>query len=96
MIKKKVLETLKKNREKLATLGVRHIAIFGSVARDEERPDSDVDLLVDFDSKKGLFIFIRLKQFLEKILGREVDLATKNSLHPLLKKQILSEVEYAY
>ena len=67
------------------------MAIFGSMARDEATKDSDVDILVDFDSKKGLFGFADLKFYLEEILGRHVDLVTIRALHPALKTRILSE-----
>jgi len=76
------------NRERL---GGYHLAIFGSMARGEAAKDSDVDILVDFDSKKGLFGFADLKFYLEEILGCHVDLVTRRALHPALKMRILSE-----
>jgi uncharacterized protein len=71
--------------------GVASLALFGSVARDEARPDSDVDVLVDFDRPVGLFAFGRLQDRLSEILGRRVDLATRASLHRRLKDRILAE-----
>ncbi|HVS12087.1 MAG TPA: nucleotidyltransferase family protein [Planctomycetota bacterium] len=70
---------------------VRTLSIFGSTARDEARPDSDVDVLVEFDRPVGLFTFIGLKLFLEEILGSPVDLATPDALHHRLRERILSE-----
>lgn len=67
------------------------MAIFGSLARNEATDDSDIDILVDFDSKKGLFGFADLKLYLEEILGCRVDLVTKRALHPALKMRILNE-----
>jgi predicted nucleotidyltransferase len=67
------------------------MAIFGSIARNEATEESDIDILVDFDSKKGLFGFADLKFYLEEILGCRVDLVTKRALHPALKTRILSE-----
>ncbi len=87
----KIRNLLTSHREQLSQLGGNHLAIFGSVARDEATEDSDVDILVDFDSKKGLFGFADLKFYLEEILGRHVDLVTQRALHPALKKRILSE-----
>ena len=69
---------------------------FGSVARDEARPDSDVDLLVEFDRPVGLFTFVRLKRYLEEILGSPVDLGTPDSLKPYLKEAIIQEVIRAF
>ena len=87
----KIRNLLTSHREQLSRLGGNHLAVFGSVARDEATEDSDVDILVDFDSQKGLFGFADLKFYLEEILGRHVDLVTKRALHPALKKRILSE-----
>lgn len=59
---------------------MRALAFFGSVARGEESLKSDVDILVDFDDKLGLFAFVDLKKYLEILLKRDVDLVTKNAL----------------
>lgn len=87
----KIKNLLNSHRKQLSQLGGNHLAIFGSFARDEASENSDIDILVDFDSKKGLFGFADLKFYLEEILGRQVDLVTKRALHPALKKRILSE-----
>lgn len=84
---------LTSHREQLSQLGGDHLAIFGSVARNEATEDSDIDILVDFDSKKGLFGFADLKFYLEEILGCRVDLVTRRALHPALKKRILSDAK---
>jgi len=69
------------------------IGIFGSYVRDEQRVDSDIDLLVEFNHPVG-FEFIRLKFYLESLFGRKVDLVTVDALKPMIKDQILSEVQY--
>ena len=79
------------HRDHLSQLGTRHLAIFGSTARNEARKSSDIDILVDFDAKKGLFAFVDLKFYLEDLLKCEVDLVSKRALHPALKKRILNE-----
>jgi len=79
------------HKDQLSQLGGHHLAVFGSVARGEATKDSDIDILVDFDSKKGLFGFADLKFYLEEILGCHVDLVTRRALHPALKTRILSE-----
>ena len=87
-----VLRILHEKRGELAEkYGVKSLALFGSVARDEARPDSDVDLLVEFDQPVGLFTFIGLQQFLEILLGYKVDLGTLRSLKPRLKESVLQE-----
>jgi uncharacterized protein len=70
---------------------VRTLSIFGSVARDEAREDSDVDLLVEFERPVGLFAFLGLQEHLASILGTKVDLATPDSLHRRLRERILAE-----
>lgn len=92
-----VLEILAANREALREFRVKSLAIFGSVARNEATDSSDVDLLVEFDegARVGLFTFVRLKQFLEGVLGRTVDLATASALRAEMREQILREAIHA-
>ena len=71
--------------------GVSSIALFGSVIRGEERPDSDVDLLVEFGRPIGLFAFVGLRDYLQRILGRPVDLATPDALKPHVRERVLAE-----
>lgn len=89
----KAKTVLESHREQLSGLGTRHLAIFGSTARNEATKTSDIDILVDFDAKKGLFGFVDLKFYLEDILKCEVDLVSTRALHPALKKRILSEAK---
>ncbi len=65
--------------------------LFGSVARDEAREDSDVDILVEFSHPIGLFQLIALKRDLEALLGRRVDIETQRSLKPQVKGRVLQE-----
>ena len=67
--------------------GIRSLCIFGSVARNEQNADSDVDICVDMDAK--MFLVIRLKRFLETILGTSVDVVRlRKNLNPFLKSEI--------
>lgn len=73
-------------------LGVRRLALFGSVQRDKARFDSDVDLLVEFaPGQKSFDHLIALGDLLEQVLGRQVELVTPESLSPFLKPYILAE-----
>ena len=65
--------------------GVRRVALFGSTARDEARDDSDLDLLVDFESGPTFDSYMGLKFFLEDHLGLRVDLVTPKALKPRLR-----------
>lgn len=84
------------HRKHLAKLGTRHLSIFGSTARNEATKTSDIDILVDFDAKKGFFVFADLKFYLEDILNCEVDLVSTRALHPALKKRILNEAKQIF
>jgi len=76
--------------------GVATIGIFGSFARAEERPDSDVDVLVTFRNGEETFNnYMDCKFYLEDLFGRKVDLVMKDALKKRLKPHILDEVVYA-
>lgn len=72
--------------------GVSEIGIFGSFARGEVTPESDLDILVDFERPIGLLKFVDLKLTLSDLLGVEVDLVMKSALKPRIGKRILQEV----
>lgn len=71
--------------------GVKSLALFGSVARDEARSDSDVDILVEFEGSPSFAQYMDFKFLLEDTLGRPVDLATRNMLRPQLRTNIEKE-----
>jgi hypothetical protein len=75
---------------------VASVGVFGSMARDESTPQSDVDLLVEFCERKSLLDLVRLERELSATLGRKVDLLTKNSISPYLREKILGEVQTIY
>jgi hypothetical protein len=76
--------------------GVAKIGVFGSFARGEERPDSDVDVLVVFQKGKKTFDnFMGTKFYLEELFRRRVDLVTEAALKPLIRDPILQDVLYA-
>ena len=79
------------NQELSQRYGIGSLFLFGSVARDEARADSDADLLVEFRQPVGLFEFIELQQRIESILGCDVDLGTKRSLKSHLNDQVFQE-----
>ncbi len=93
--RKEIEETLKRYKPLLREkFKVKEMGIFGSYIRGEESEESDVDILVEFYDPIG-WEFIDLKEFLEEILGKEVDLVTVRALKPQLKDRILKEVVYA-
>jgi predicted nucleotidyltransferase len=74
----------------LRAQGAASAYLFGSTIRDEARPDSDLDIFIDIAPGRrfSLFDLLRIQHFLEDELGREVDLTTRDSLHPLLRAEI--------
>lgn len=89
------LEILASHRDELERFGVKSIAIFGSVARDQARPDSDVDVLVEFSVPVGFFELSRLEHRLADLFGRPVDLTTPGGIKRQLHDRILREAVYA-
>jgi predicted nucleotidyltransferase len=91
MTRDQVIQRLGGSRVELASLGVRSLDLFGSVARGESGPDSDVDLLVDFDKPIGLFHFFRVQRRIEEILGAKVDLVMRDAVKRQLRDRIFAE-----
>ncbi len=75
-----------------ASYGARNVRIFGSLARGEAGPDSDIDILVNLDSGRSLLDIIALKQDLEDLLGCEVDVVTEEAISPYIREQVLKEM----
>ena len=89
-----ILSTLREHGEAIRGLGVRRLGLFGSFVRGQQRPDSDVDLLVEFEPTQKTFDhFMALSFLLEDLLRRRVELVTPESLSPYLRPHILDEVE---
>lgn len=76
--------------------GVKSAALFGSHARGEGTPKSDVDILIEFAEPKGLFFFIGLERQLSECLKKKVDLVTRKSLSPFLQEEVLSSAKIFY
>ena len=79
-----------------ASFDVRRLRVFGSVARGEARVESDIDILVDFSTKKGLLDLISLERSLADIFHRQVDLLTESAISPHLRDRILAEAVSIY
>jgi len=96
------LGIVKVDETKLADLcrqyHVKELSVFGSAARGEMRPDSDIDLLVEFipEAKVDLFAYSGLMLDLSKLIGRKVDLVSKKGLKPLIRASVLNEARLLY
>ena len=91
----RILDILERHRQELEEFGIKSIALFGSTARGESRPESDIDILVEFARPVGFLAFLRLQHRLEELLGRHIDLVTPAALKRQLRDRILKEAIYA-
>jgi len=88
------LDCISASETEIRALGVTRLALFGSVARGQARPDSDVDILVEFSPGAKTFDrFLALSELLETLLGRRVELVTREALSPFLGPRILAEAQ---
>ncbi len=92
----KIKQKLKNNDNYIKeTFYIKEIGIFGSFIHGKQKADSDIDILVEFNKgHKDFFNYIRLKYYLEEIIGHKVDLVIKGAVKSRLKEKILNEVEY--
>lgn len=87
-----IIETLGRYKHEISDrFSVESLAVFGSVSRGSAGPESDVDILVRYRATPTLFQFLDLKQFIEGIVGRRVDLVTEPALKKQLREKILKE-----
>ncbi|MGF9693099.1 nucleotidyltransferase domain-containing protein [Rhizobium sp. 0TCS1.26] len=90
MRKSDAIRVLSERADAIRALGATSLYLFGSVARDEARETSDLDLFIDYDPDKkfSLVDLVGIKIFLEDELSLDVDITTRDSLHPRLKERI--------
>ncbi|MGO9005000.1 MAG: nucleotidyltransferase family protein [Beijerinckiaceae bacterium] len=90
-----LFDEIARKREALLEIAARHgasnLRLFGSVLRGEERPDSDVDILIDIEEDRGFDSYLALAEELETLLGRRIDLITERSLSPFFRPFIEAE-----
>lgn len=95
MTKELILDFLKSNRTQLQeNFGVVKIGLFGSYARDEATPTSDIDIAVEIKSENSFKSFFSLLHFLEESLNSKIDLGIEHSLKPIAKEKILKDIIY--
>lgn len=80
----------------LKNQGARKIAVFGSYVRGEEKPGSDIDIIVEFSERKSLFDLVGIEQEVSDALGIKVDLLTEKSISPYLIDRIKKEMVVIY
>lgn len=89
MLRDEAITRLRTHAPALRALGVQHLYLFGSTARGEARPDSDVDLFFDHErGRLGLYELMDVKAAAAQILGCETEIMTRRSLHPLIRERV--------
>ena len=96
MRRREAIELLRRHRSAIAAHGVRALYLFGSTRRDEAKPESDVDLFVDYEEGFSLLDLVAVKEQIDQILGVRADLTTRGGLHPVLRDDILREAERVF
>lgn len=93
--RKEIVQILQEYRDRMRALGVRRLGLFGSFVREAARPESDVDVWVEFEPGRKTFDnFMELAFLLEELFQRPVELVTPESVSPYIRPYIESELEY--
>ncbi len=91
-----IIKEIEKHRKDISRFGVKEIGLFGSYVVGEQRQNSDIDILVEFqEGKKNFDNYMGLKFFLEDLFERDVDLVIKDAVKPHMKEYILGSTKYA-
>ncbi len=95
MTLEKALDILRANQAMLRARGVKHAAVFGSVARGEARDDSDVDVLVDLERGKpsGIYEYVRLQSDIALLIGQKIDLVERKAIKPHMQSALKDAVD---
>lgn len=98
MNKDDVITALKAAEPELRAKGVLHAALFGSVARDEQRPDSDIDIMIEIDTEAriGVFGYVEIVNIIEDMFPAKVDVSNKACLRPYVRPSAEREALYAF
>ena len=96
--REEIIATLRAHRAELRRRGVRHAALFGSLARGESKRTSDIDILIELDPQApvGLFEYVGITQYLADLFPMRVDVANRSSLKPLVRPSVERDALYAF
>jgi uncharacterized protein len=98
MTREQVIAVLKAHEKELRGRGVRRIGLFGSVARGEARPDSDIDILIELEPEAeiDLFRYAGLKRYIAELFAEPVDVVNREALKPWISAPAISDAVYAF
>jgi predicted nucleotidyltransferase len=92
------LETLRRSEQALRGRGVKHAALFGSVARGDNRSDSDIDIMIEIDpdARVTVFDYVDIKEYIAKLFDQRVDVVNREGLKPYVRPAVTADVIYAF
>jgi predicted nucleotidyltransferase len=98
MNRQEILDRLRENERALRARGVTRAALFGSVARGEQRPDSDIDIMVEIapDAPVGVFEYIGIVHFIEDMFETRIDVSNRDTLKPYVRPHAERDAVYAF
>jgi uncharacterized protein len=96
--RQEILDTLRENEAALRARGVHHAALFGSRARGDERPDSDIDVMIEIDPAAGIGVYeyVALKDYIAGLFDGPVDVVSRDGLKPYVKPAVTTDAVYAF
>jgi predicted nucleotidyltransferase len=92
------LETLRRSEHALRGRGVKHAALFGSVARGENRSDSDIDIMIEIDPEARITVFdyVDIKEYIAQLFDGPVDVVNREGRKPYVRPAAMADVIYAF
>lgn len=93
-----ILATLRAHRADLAAMGIRHAGLFGSVARGEAGPESDIDILVEFEpgAVPDIFTYVGFQERIAALFPGKVDVVHRGGLRPAMRDRVLGDLRHAF
>jgi hypothetical protein len=98
MDRREIIARLRENEAALRKRGVRHAALFGSCARGEEHPDSDVDIMIEVDptARIGVYEYVAIKDYIAGLFETRVDVVRRDRLKPYVRPSAIGDAIYAF
>jgi uncharacterized protein len=98
MKRDEIIQKLKEREADLRAQGVTHVALFGSIARGDDRPDSDIDIMIELDpaARVTMFDYVEIKEYIEGLFSEPVDVVNRDGLKALVRPKATADAIYAF